>query len=339
MNLVVRSSLVVSILLSLGTTVGCAATSSEEGDAQADELRQSDLSHDLAQPGGWVGTPFQGQRTREVDAALARDLKSLTERCVQHRQTPSAILPTKNLCPTEIFDFVRDAAKVTERATLKVGRTAYTAVIWDNESSDGGDAQDLAIYNANGKRLGVYRALFSRNDTVLDAMAHAFADHVQEAEMSEDEYADAVLVDVTKDVQAACKEATSDRADCTFAASLFKASPAQWESSSALAGGPKLLRSEAEMKDAIGRCLFTLFAYTEPTAAERAKASELLWSKLGNRDGRLWIYEAKQSWEPGLDAVSTEILASSAVAQPSCSLVFKLQPSSHFVEMSSDVQD
>src|SRR6478736_2254401 len=112
----VRTSLALALCLTAGIA-GCAAdASNDDVDSQSDEVRRNDLARDLAQRGGWRGTPFRGQQERTVHASLARELKVLAERCIQYRETPTVLLETRNLCPREIRDFFCNNTETTEKA-------------------------------------------------------------------------------------------------------------------------------------------------------------------------------------------------------------------------------
>lgn len=332
--MLVRGSFAFALCLAVSAITGCAADSSGDVGSQSDEIRSSDLTRDLAKPGGWVGTPFRDQDERALGASLAQDLNALVQRCVQLRETPTSILPTRNLCPSEIHDIVRDERKVTEKAVVELGGRELTAVIWDNEQSDGGDVQDLAIYDASGRRLGVYRAISGQNDTVIDALLAAFGEGSSPVVISNDEYADELLRDVSNDVVSICQQV--GHADCSYAASLYGTNEAQWSAVTGASGGPKPT-TEASAKDAMKRCLFSNF---DLSGSQEEQAASRVWQQLRERNGTLGVYESsRNASRPELESVRTALLSSTAASAPSCSIVFRMQHSTHFLEMAVGVQN
>jgi hypothetical protein len=159
--------------------MGCSASAddgaSTDGAGEDALSRSSDLAHDLAQPGGVRGTPFRGQHEVALPAAVAASLKSLAGRCIEFHKTTNPReeeigKPTANICPSEVKNIRDDDAKDTERADLLLGGQWFTAVTWDHEDSDGGDMSDVAFYNPQGKRVGLFRMVMT-NSTILDIVA------------------------------------------------------------------------------------------------------------------------------------------------------------------------
>jgi len=335
------SILAFTLLLAPPALGGCAAdATSAPGDAVADDsaaVRKSDLRKDLAKPGGPRGTPFAGRQEQPVAASIAAELKALADRCIEYREAPHVLLDTTNKCPGAIRDVVRDANRDTERATLRVGSKEYTVVFWDSERSDGGDMQDLAVYDGRERRIGLYRELFSRNDTVLDVFAAAFSNDTPVVRLTAEQYAEGILRGTSDDLEAVC--ARLDGGECTFAVDLYAPTEAQWQTFVA-SENPTLLAGPREIKAAMKECLFTTFAYTHYTPAEQETLASQLLASVSARSSTVDFYRGGYAWSyPGLDPVRTMLQESASVGGPGCSVFVKERGAPLFLSMASDVDD
>jgi hypothetical protein len=150
---------------------GSAGSADEEARA-GHASATSDLATDLAKPAGPLGTPFTKADEKALPKALVKSLKSLVAGCVEERYTidPQGTeidFGTFTTCP-QIKSPDYDKEKLVEKTVLDLDGTTYTAVAWDGDDSDGGDETDLAIYDADGKRIAVYKAFYSDSGVLSD---------------------------------------------------------------------------------------------------------------------------------------------------------------------------
>jgi hypothetical protein len=171
-------------VLGVVAMTGCAAEqASEPTGAATANLDASDLAHDLALPAGELGTPFTKRDDMDLVPSIASDLKALLERCAE---TPVSTDPhgletvyeMRSKCP-ELGAPTWNEKTWTERVDFRLGDEAFTALTFDGRDSDGGDESDLAIYDASGRRIAVYTALYGDNSAVGD-MASVLGAHVPE---------------------------------------------------------------------------------------------------------------------------------------------------------------
>jgi hypothetical protein len=134
----------------------------------------SDMSKDLKTPFEPLSNPFNENSEKPLNAKLANDLSALLLKCTSRKVSVDEHgWEVWNLAEikTECSEFL-SVNQDQNHLTIDVQNQTFHVISWDGSHSDGGDEQAIGIYNAKGKRIAVYPALYA-DGNVVDGLAHA----------------------------------------------------------------------------------------------------------------------------------------------------------------------
>ncbi len=141
----------------------------------------SDMSKDLKTPFEPLANPFHANQEQTLNPKLASDLSALLLKCSSRKVTVDEhkwdVWNMAEIKPECSGDMSMN--KDQNQLTISVQNQIFHVISWDGSFSDHGDQQAIGIYNAKGKRIGVYPGLYV-DGNVLDGLAAALNTDVPE---------------------------------------------------------------------------------------------------------------------------------------------------------------
>jgi hypothetical protein len=128
----------------------------------------SDFNRDLAKPHGYQMSPLSPIDRMTLAPGIQAEIREVVSNCIYlpyaEDETGTVFWsPPKSRCPDTFHVEKRDPEAMSSIGFVKTRQTTYQYITWNSQNCDVIGCDDMAIYDAQGNRIGVYINLYYAN--------------------------------------------------------------------------------------------------------------------------------------------------------------------------------